>query len=80
MIYYSFHIIGFIATLLYLYWVFPKYGVKRLNGFGLAACTYLTAYAISVLILVSTDRSCFKCMRTAKEHAYISMCSGLVFT
>ena len=50
MIYYSFHIIGFIATLLYLYWVFPKYGVNRVRGFALAACTYLTAYALMLIL------------------------------
>ena len=43
--YYLYHVIGFIATVLYLLWVFPKYGVKRFNGLALAACTYLTAYA-----------------------------------
>ena len=40
----------------------------------------LTAHTISVLILVSTDRSGFECMRTTKEHAYISMCSRLILT
>lgn len=49
-IYYFFHVIGFIATLAYLFWVFPKYGVKRLNGFTLAACTYLTAYALMLVL------------------------------
>ena len=50
MTYYLFHIIGFIATALYLIWVFPKYGVKRLNGLALAACTYLTAYALMLVL------------------------------
>jgi prolipoprotein diacylglyceryltransferase len=50
MSYYIFHIIGFIATLLYLFWVFPKYDVKRFRGFALAACTYLTAYALMLVL------------------------------
>ena len=50
MTYYLFHIIGFIATALYLIWVFPKYSVKRLNGLALAACTYLTAYALMLVL------------------------------
>ena len=50
MTYYLFHIIGFIATALYLTWVLPKYGVKRLNGLALAACTYLTAYALMLVL------------------------------
>ena len=50
MSYYLFHIIGFIATVLYLLWVFPKYGVKRLNGLALAAGTYLTAYALMLVL------------------------------
>ena len=50
MSYYGFHILGFIASLAYLYWVFPKYKVNRLRGFGLAACTYLTAYALMLLL------------------------------
>ena len=50
MTYYLFHIIGFIATVLYLIWVFPKYGVKRFNGLALAACTYLTAYALMLVL------------------------------
>ena len=45
MVYYGFHVLGFVASLIYLYWVFPKYGVNRFRGFGLAVCTYLTAYA-----------------------------------
>ena len=48
--YYIYHIIGFIATVLYLLWVFPKYGVKRFNGIALAACTYLTAYALMLVL------------------------------
>ena len=50
MMYYGFHILGFIASLSYLYWVFPKYQVNRLRGFGLAACTYLTAYALMLVL------------------------------
>ena len=50
MSYYLFHIIGFIATVFYLLWVLPKYGVKRLNGLSLAACTYLTAYALMLVL------------------------------
>lgn len=50
MLYYGFHILGFAATLIYLYLVFPKYGVNRLRGFGLAACTYLTAYALMLVM------------------------------
>ena len=50
MIYYGFHILGFAFSLAYLYWVFPKYGVKRIRGLGLAACTYLTAYALMLLL------------------------------
>ena len=50
MTYYGFHILGFIATLIYLYFVFPKYEVNRLRGFGLAACTYLTAYALMLVL------------------------------
>ena len=50
MIYYGFHILGFIASLCYLYWVFPKYQVNRFRGFGLAACTYLTAYALMLVL------------------------------
>ena len=50
MIYYGFHILGFLASLAYLYWVFPKYKVNRLRGFGLAACTYLTAYALMLVL------------------------------
>ena len=57
MIYYNFHILGFIASLIYLYLVFPKYKVNRLRGFGLAACTYLTAYALMlVLFWIITGR------------------------
>lgn len=50
MTYYGFHILGFVASLAYLYWVFPKYKVKRFRGFGLAACTYLTAYALMLVL------------------------------
>lgn len=50
MTYYGFHIIGFLATLIYLYFVFPKYEVKRIRGFCLAACTYLTAYALMLVL------------------------------
>lgn len=50
MTYYGFHILGFLATLIYLYFVFPKYEVNRLRGFGLAACTYLTAYALMLVL------------------------------
>ena len=50
MIYYGFHILGFIASLFYLYWVFPKYQVNRFRGLGLAACTYLTAYALMLVL------------------------------
>ena len=50
MLYYGFHILGFAATLIYLYLVFPKYEVNRLRGFGLAACTYLTAYALMLVM------------------------------
>ena len=48
--YYGFHILGFVASLAYLYWVFPKYKVNRFRGFGLAACTYLTAYALMLVL------------------------------
>ena len=48
--YYGFHILGFVASLIYLYLVFPKYGVKRVRGFALAACTYLTAYALMLVL------------------------------
>ena len=48
--YYIYHVIGFIATCAYLFWVLPKYGVKRLNGLSLAACTYLTAYALMLVL------------------------------
>ena len=48
--YQFFHVVGFIATLVYLYWVFPKYNVKRLPGLVLAACTYLTAYALMLVL------------------------------
>ena len=48
--YYLFHVIGFVASVLYLFWVFPKYRVKRLNGLALAACTYLTAYALMLVL------------------------------
>ena len=48
------------------------------KGFALLL-TDLAAYTISVLILVSTDRTCLKCMCTAEKHAYISMSSRLVF-
>ena len=50
MTYYAFHIIGFLATLIYLYFIFPKYEVKRIRGFCLAACTYLTAYALMLVL------------------------------
>ena len=50
MSYFGYHIIGFIATLVYLFWVLPKYGVKRLNGLALAAGTYLTAYALMLVL------------------------------
>lgn len=50
MTYYDFHILGFVASLIYLYLVFPKYKVKRLNGFCLAALTYLTAYALMLVL------------------------------
>ena len=50
MTYYGFHILGFIASLIYLYWVFPKYEVKRIRGLALAACTYLTAYALMLVL------------------------------
>ena len=50
MTYYGFHILGFIASFIYLYWVFPKYKVKRIRGFALAACTYLTAYALMLVL------------------------------
>ena len=50
MLYYNFHIIGFLATLVYLFWVFPKYKVGRIRGFALAACTYLTAYALMLVL------------------------------
>ena len=57
MTYYGFHILGFVASLIYLYWVFPKYKVNRLRGLGLAACTYLTAYALMlVLFWIITGR------------------------
>lgn len=48
--YYFFHIVGFIATVLYLYWVFPKYGVSRVRGMALASCTYITAYALMLVL------------------------------
>ena len=48
--YYGFHILGFVASLIYLYLVFPKYGVKRIRGMSLAACTYLTAYALMLVL------------------------------
>ena len=48
--YYGFHILGFVASLIYLYIVFPRYGVKRVRGFALAACTYLTAYALMLVL------------------------------
>ena len=47
---YHFHIIGFIVTFAYLFWVLPKYGVKRFRGFALAAGTYLTAYALMLVL------------------------------
>ena len=50
MTYYGFHILGFLASLVYLYFVFPKYQVNRLRGFALAACTYLTAYALMLIL------------------------------
>ena len=50
MSYYGFHILGFVASLIYLYLVFPKYGVKRVRGMSLAACTYLTAYALMLVL------------------------------
>lgn len=50
MSYYIYHVIGFIASFAYLFWVLPKYGVKRLNGLALAACTYLTAYALMLVL------------------------------
>ena len=50
MTYYGFHVLGFVASLIYLYIVFPKYGVKRVRGFALAACTYLTAYALMLVL------------------------------
>ena len=57
MTYYGFHVLGFVASLIYLYFVFPKYEVKRLNGFCLAALTYLTAYALMlVLFWIITGR------------------------
>ena len=48
--YYLFHVIGFIATVLYLIWVLPKYGVKLLNGLEVVACTYLTSYALMLVL------------------------------
>ena len=48
--YYGFHILGFLASLIYLYAVFPRYKVNRLRGFALAACTYLTAYALMLVL------------------------------
>jgi phosphatidylglycerol:prolipoprotein diacylglycerol transferase len=48
--YYIYHVIGFIATFAYLFWVLPKYGVKRFNGLALATCTYLTAYALMLVL------------------------------
>ena len=50
MSFYAYHVIGFIATFAYLFWVLPKYGVKRLSGLSLAACTYLTAYALMLVL------------------------------
>ena len=50
MTYYGFHVLGFVASLIYLYWVFPKYKVNRLCGLCLAACTYLTAYALMLVL------------------------------
>ena len=50
MTYYGFHVLGFLASLAYLYLVFPKYKVSRVRGLGLAACTYLTAYALMLLL------------------------------
>ena len=41
---------------------------------------YLAADSISILILISTDRTCLECMRAAEQHADIRMRSGLVFT
>ena len=49
---YGFHILGFVASLIYLYLVFPKYGVKRARGMSLAACTYLTAYALMLVLFI----------------------------
>ena len=48
--YYTFHIIGFVVTVIYLLLVFPRYGVKWLRGLALAACTYLTAYALMLVL------------------------------
>ena len=48
--YYFFHVAGFVASVIYLYAVFPKYGVNRIRGMALAACTYLTAYALMLLL------------------------------
>ena len=50
MTYYGFHVLGCVASLIYLYWVFPKYEVSRVRGMALAACTYLTAYAMMLLL------------------------------
>ena len=50
MSYYTYHVIGFVATFAYLFWVLPKYGVKRIRGLSLAACTYLTAYALMLVL------------------------------
>ena len=41
---------------------------------------YLTANTISVLILISTNGPGLKCMRSAKQHTDISMCSRLIIT
>ena len=41
---------------------------------------YLAADSISILILISTDRTCLECMRAAEQHADIRMRSGLIFT
>lgn len=48
--YFGYHVIGFIATFAYLFWVLPKYGVKRFNGLALATGTYLTAYALMLVL------------------------------
>lgn len=50
MTYYGYHLLGFTAALIYLLLIFPKYKVHRLRGLALAACTYLTAYALMLVL------------------------------